>query len=466
MIKLGAHPQNTSAALIGIVAAVPERVSTSNIGTQPVAALSIWALCLGFAGFAALVTSTPLDPRIACVIAAAAIWGWRCEVDAMKGGASFVVRVCASASHFIRFFIGLGALIALVSSCVFLFRQWPQDQITGERAYFTQFILPSLSLCLVIYGYAGHLRWPTKISAATRKNERILTVIAILLLATATIITLIGAWGTRGSSGVDINRNAQLHSTLSKARTTVTNFHMEKGRFPDEFDSRGQWSSSDLTHTILVGSGILKVPVPGSNEQRFVYLIGYENDSSPHGLSFLCVHDDPTIFHRPGLPEAPGQCQRLSGLDVRNLAKSRTQAALAATIARQKTKKPMTQFSVYFRLGRSEQSDMGMSAIEKAADISANQGELMQHLRLGLARLVPVNTMPPRAIDIVGFTDSTGTPEYNTRLSLARAESVRELLVELGVPLTSISVRGAGVDSPKAVCSAACSRRVEIRLHP
>jgi OOP family OmpA-OmpF porin len=47
-----------------------------------------------------------------------------------------------------------------------------------------------------------------------------------------------------------------------------------------------------------------------------------------------------------------------------------------------------------------------------------------------------------RAISIVGHTDPIGTNEFNQRLSLARANSVRDYLVAQGVPANIITTEG------------------------
>lgn len=69
---------------------------------------------------------------------------------------------------------------------------------------------------------------------------------------------------------------------------------------------------------------------------------------------------------------------------------------------------------------------------------------------------------------VIGHTDSVGSMEANDKLSLARAASVRDLLVEQGVAAQAISIAGRGEREP-LVASAdetaeARNRRVEIKL--
>lgn len=49
-----------------------------------------------------------------------------------------------------------------------------------------------------------------------------------------------------------------------------------------------------------------------------------------------------------------------------------------------------------------------------------------------------------------GHTDSYGAREYNQRLSLLRAESVAEVLVDTGMPRQNLEVRGLADTKPVA----------------
>ncbi len=69
---------------------------------------------------------------------------------------------------------------------------------------------------------------------------------------------------------------------------------------------------------------------------------------------------------------------------------------------------------------------------------------------------------------IGGYADRSGGPDHNFRLSLKRAENVRDRLIELGVPAGRITVRGHGeaqplVETPDGVPDSK-NRRVEIRI--
>jgi OOP family OmpA-OmpF porin len=69
---------------------------------------------------------------------------------------------------------------------------------------------------------------------------------------------------------------------------------------------------------------------------------------------------------------------------------------------------------------------------------------------------------------ITGHTDNKGTAAYNKKLSLRRAQSVRDYLVSLGVDPGKLEVRGEGLAKPIADNSTeegrAKNRRVEIEV--
>ena len=53
-------------------------------------------------------------------------------------------------------------------------------------------------------------------------------------------------------------------------------------------------------------------------------------------------------------------------------------------------------------------------------------------------------------LEIQGYTDSTGTPEYNERLGEQRAEAVRKFLSQQGVALNRMATISYGQDQPVA----------------
>lgn len=71
-------------------------------------------------------------------------------------------------------------------------------------------------------------------------------------------------------------------------------------------------------------------------------------------------------------------------------------------------------------------------------------------------------------VQVVGYTDNTGTLAYNNQLSLKRAQAVATYLQNRGVSASRLSVMGMGPSNPIASNSTAAgreqNRRVEITL--
>ena len=78
-----------------------------------------------------------------------------------------------------------------------------------------------------------------------------------------------------------------------------------------------------------------------------------------------------------------------------------------------------------------------------------------------------VGSHPDSDLEVIGYTDSTGSEELNKALSLARAKAVEKYLVDTGIPPDRITVRGEGSTNPvsdnNTAEGRAQNRRVEIR---
>jgi OOP family OmpA-OmpF porin len=83
-----------------------------------------------------------------------------------------------------------------------------------------------------------------------------------------------------------------------------------------------------------------------------------------------------------------------------------------------------------------------------------------------VAKLKSATTL--NSVKVVGYTDSVGSVAYNEKLSLRRAESVKNYLTEHGVPGDKITVEGKGKADPvadnKTKEGRAKNRRVEIEV--
>ena len=71
-------------------------------------------------------------------------------------------------------------------------------------------------------------------------------------------------------------------------------------------------------------------------------------------------------------------------------------------------------------------------------------------------------------VRVTGYTDSVGKAAYNMKLSLRRAEAVRDYLVSLGVDPGKLEVSGEGMAKPMAdngtAEGRAKNRRVEVEV--
>jgi len=76
-------------------------------------------------------------------------------------------------------------------------------------------------------------------------------------------------------------------------------------------------------------------------------------------------------------------------------------------------------------------------------------------------------TYPEAILNVIGHTDNTGTEQTNTKLSLARAESVKTYMIKQGITAERITTKGEAANSPiadnKTIAGRAKNRRVEIR---
>nr|WP_294776216.1 OmpA family protein [uncultured Flavobacterium sp.] len=88
---------------------------------------------------------------------------------------------------------------------------------------------------------------------------------------------------------------------------------------------------------------------------------------------------------------------------------------------------------------------------ENAVRFETNKSTLTPAAKANLDKLVPVfNQYPDTNIQIYGYTDSTGTPEYNLTLSEQRAASVKTYLSGKGLSASRFVTTGLGIADPIA----------------
>jgi outer membrane protein OmpA-like peptidoglycan-associated protein len=88
---------------------------------------------------------------------------------------------------------------------------------------------------------------------------------------------------------------------------------------------------------------------------------------------------------------------------------------------------------------------------EDAVRFDTNKSSLTTQARANLDKLLPVfNSYADTNIEIFGYTDNTGKPEYNLSLSQRRSESVRDYLVSKGLKASRFKTSGFGIVDPIA----------------
>lgn len=88
---------------------------------------------------------------------------------------------------------------------------------------------------------------------------------------------------------------------------------------------------------------------------------------------------------------------------------------------------------------------------ENAVRFDTNKSTLTAAAKANLDKLVPVfNQYPDTNIQIYGYTDITGSPEYNLTLSEQRAASVRTYLTGKGLSSGRFTTTGLGIADPIA----------------
>ena len=109
---------------------------------------------------------------------------------------------------------------------------------------------------------------------------------------------------------------------------------------------------------------------------------------------------------------------------------------------------PPATFTLYFLEGKDELTPDSRAELEKVI------GEIKRR--------------PLPDIVVIGHTDTVGSPDFNDKLSYARAERARDLLVSMGLPGDRISVAGRGKREPLVATNDNVSeqknRRVEINV--
>lgn len=126
------------------------------------------------------------------------------------------------------------------------------------------------------------------------------------------------------------------------------------------------------------------------------------------------------------------QAGSASGVSSATQTGTLTQSDLDARALSAQTARALDKQSVYFDYNSSDIKP------EYARVIEAQSGYMKSH--------------PADAMTLQGNTDERGSDEFNLSLGASRANSVRKMMVTLGVPLSKISIVSFGSQKPRLTC--------------
>lgn len=121
------------------------------------------------------------------------------------------------------------------------------------------------------------------------------------------------------------------------------------------------------------------------------------------------------------------------------------------------------------RIGASGQQVLDTAMANRIVEFETGNATLTPTGQRVLDDLIPVlQKLAGRRFEIVGHTDSDGARQSNLALSAARAESVKNYLMQHGIPANALVTSGLGPDKPVADNGTsegrARNRRIEFRL--
>ena len=112
-------------------------------------------------------------------------------------------------------------------------------------------------------------------------------------------------------------------------------------------------------------------------------------------------------------------------------------------------------------------TDTPRGLVVNMADVLFETGKfaLSQDAQLKLAKLSGIiQAHPGLNLAIEGHTDTTGTADFNMKLSQQRGDAVREFLISQGLSPDIITAKGMGQDNPVADNSTAAGRKLNRRV--
>jgi outer membrane protein OmpA-like peptidoglycan-associated protein len=225
--------------------------------------------------------------------------------------------------------------------------------------------------------------------------------------------------------------------------------HVASGPAGIALDSQLSPTEGAFAYQGMAGLSYPILGVPGLSLTAEYRLIGVLTPSAfPRNVREL---DDPTL-DRPGFATLSNTFNHEAVIGLRyNFGAPPTPVAPPATpmASPPPPSAPATRtYLVFFDWDRADLSDRARQIVAEAAAASTH--------------------VATTRIDVNGYTDLSGSADYNQRLSVRRAESVEAELVRDGVPKNEIAIRGFGETNPLVPTGPGVrepqNRRVEIIL--
>ncbi len=157
------------------------------------------------------------------------------------------------------------------------------------------------------------------------------------------------------------------------------------------------------------------------------------------------------------------QQAQMQAQQAQQQAQQAEQARLAAERQVQETRQRLTD--QLNQVLQTRQSARGL--IVNMSDVLFDTGKatLKPGARVRLAKVAGIiEAYPDLKLEIDGYTDSTGSPDFNRELSQQRADTVRSFLVSQGVPDANVITHGFGKEDPIASNDTASGRQLNRRV--
>jgi len=157
--------------------------------------------------------------------------------------------------------------------------------------------------------------------------------------------------------------------------------------------------------------------------------------------------------------QAAAQQAEQARLQAQQADQARTLAIQQAEEQRQRLLKQLNQVL--------QTRDSARGLIVSMSDVlfDFNQATLKPGAKLRLAKVSGIiMAYPDLKLEIDGFTDNKGTPQYNMTLSDKRAKAVRDFLVSQGVSTDAVTTKGFGESNPVATNATAAGRQQNRRV--